>query len=110
MTHAQPITCPFAGFAYIMEMMCKVVAASHNRGLGIPAPLVVLIWKKLRRKAARFAKLAAAFQAGTLPAPADKRRRTPPFPRIPSFLRKQESTIPKPSRPVCPPASPGSST
>jgi hypothetical protein len=53
-------------FARIMDALCRVVAASRTERLG-PGPLIVLIWTRLRRMAARVANLAARVQAGTLP-------------------------------------------
>jgi hypothetical protein len=60
-------------FVLIIDGLCRVVAARHGRGLA--GPLIVLIWGRLRRLAARFAVLAAHVRAGTLPA--TRRRATP---------------------------------
>ena len=46
-------------FALLIEALCASVAASHARGLA--GPVIVLIWGRLRRMAARFA--AAAIPA-----------------------------------------------
>ena len=40
-------------FALLIEALCESVAASHARGLA--GPVIVLIWGRLRRMAARFA-------------------------------------------------------
>lgn len=50
-------------FARIMDGLCRAIAASQNRGLG-PAPLVLLLWTRLRRTATRFATIAARVHAG----------------------------------------------
>ena len=49
-------------FAIIIDALCKAVAARHKSLAGM---LTVLIWRRLRRTAARFATLAAHVQAGT---------------------------------------------
>jgi hypothetical protein len=61
-------------FARIMDALCRVVAASRTERLG-PGPLIILIWTRLRRMAARLTKLAARVQAGTLP---KQRAKQPP--------------------------------
>ena len=56
------LTCPSSAtnrFARLIEALCESVAASHSRGLA--GPVIVLIWGRLRRMAARFA--AAAIPA-----------------------------------------------
>ena len=55
-------------FAYFMESLCRIIG---DRRFGpLPAgPVIIAIWKRLRRIAARFAVLAAGIRAGTLPAP-----------------------------------------
>jgi hypothetical protein len=52
-------------FARIIDLLCRTVAAQSRGGL-VPGPLIILIWTKLRRAAARFAALAARVHAGTL--------------------------------------------
>jgi hypothetical protein len=75
-----PGTAPPAAdrFARIIDDLCRAVAAhiARDRTAG---PLIVLIWSYLRRKAARFAALAARVRTGTLPAaPAARRRAARP--------------------------------
>ena len=48
-------------FALLIEALCESVAASHSRGLA--GPVIVLIWGRLRRMAARFAAAVAAIPA-----------------------------------------------
>ena len=63
-------------FALLIEALCASVAASHARGLA--GPVIVLIWGRLRRMAARFA--AAAI-------PAVSRRASRPVRSRPAQLR-----------------------
>ena len=58
MTLTSPSSAPDR-FALLIEALCASVAASHARGLA--GPVIVLIWGRLRRMAARFA--AAAIPA-----------------------------------------------
>ena len=67
-------------FALITEGLCRVVAASHARG--VAGPVIILIWRRLRRIAARFASLTARVRSGALPSPV-RRRRAMPRPRSP---------------------------
>ena len=53
-------------FARLIEALCESVAASHARGLA--GPVIVLIWGRLRRMAARFAAAAARLPAAYRPA------------------------------------------
>lgn len=75
-------------FAYFMESLCRVIG--DPRFGPLPAgPVVIAIWKRLRRIATRFAVLAALIRAGALPAPnpaspngsATRRHRSPPTER-----------------------------
>ena len=62
-------------FALLIEALCASVAASHARGLA--GPVIVLIWGRLRRMAARFAaaaRLPAAYRPAQ-PRPALSRPR-----------------------------------
>ena len=79
-------------FALIMERLCQIVAAQSYRER-MAAPLILLIWTRLRRLAARFAALAARVRAGTLRSRAPARRAasrpasppaSPPPPRLPN--------------------------
>lgn len=55
-------------FAYFIESLCRVIG--DPRFGPLPAgPVIIAIFKRLRRIAARFAFLAAQIRAGTLPAP-----------------------------------------
>ena len=65
-------------FALVIEGLCHAVARRGGRGGGIPGPLLILIWSRLRRMAARFTRLAAQGQAGFGPAPS---RMAAPRPR-----------------------------
>ena len=76
-------------FALIMERLCQTVAAQSYRER-MAAPLILLIWTRLRRLAARFAALAARVRAGTLRSRAPARRAA--------------------SRPASPPASPSAAS
>ena len=71
-------------FALIIDGLCRATAAriAVNRAMG---PLIILIWRRLRRMASRFAALNARVRAGTLRAP---RHRTtaPRKPRPPDRL------------------------
>jgi hypothetical protein len=64
-------------FARIIDLLCRTVAAQGrapnslanwgpSAGGLVAGPLIILIWTKLRRAAARFAALAARVHAGTL--------------------------------------------
>ena len=56
-------------FALVIEGLCQAVAA-RSAGGRMAGPVIILIWTRLRRAAARFAALAARVRAGTLPSPA----------------------------------------
>ncbi len=81
---------PAERFARLVAALCRAVAAGHGRG--IPGPLVLLVWSRLRRMAVRFARLAARVRAGALPARAAPRRPgrsgppPPPLPRKSGWL------------------------
>ena len=64
-------------FASIIDLLCRTVAASIAGGRP-GGPLIILIWRRLKRMGVRFAALAARHEAGTLPAP--RRRPRPPRP------------------------------
>ena len=66
-------------FALLIEALCASVAASHARGLA--GPVIVLIWGRLRRMAARFA--AAAIPAAPR---ASRPARSSPAPSRPRAL------------------------
>ena len=74
-------------FALLIEALCESVAASHARGLA--GPVIVLIWGRLRRMAARFAAAAiipAAPRRASSPArsrPAPSRPGAEARPRLP---------------------------
>ncbi len=74
---------PAERFARLIDGLCRAVAARSGRGLA--GPLIVLIWSRLRRIAARFALLAGRIRDGRLAAPAARRRHRaaprPPAPR-----------------------------
>ncbi len=75
MAAAVPTT-PDARFAAIIHLLCQVVAARGGRG-GLAGPLVVLVWRRLRRYGVRFAGLAARLAAGTLRPPRCRRVAAP---------------------------------
>ena len=56
-------------FALIIEALCQAAAARSARGW-VAVAIANLIWMRLRRTGARFAKLAARVQSGELPAAA----------------------------------------
>jgi hypothetical protein len=63
--------------ARIVEALCRAVAARGGRGLA--GPLIILVWGRLRRLAARFTALAARVRAGRVaprPDPRTGRRRS----------------------------------
>ena len=68
-------------FALLIEALCASVAASHARGLA--GPVIVLIWGRLRRMAARFAAAVAAIPA----APGRASRPAQPRPALSSPAR-----------------------
>ena len=78
-------------FALLIEALCASVAASHARGLA--GPVIVLIWGRLRRMAARFA--AAAI-------PAVSRRASRPAPSRPAQSRPALSRPGAEARPRLP--------
>ena len=81
MASAVPLASPASRFAAIIAALCDRVAAEGHRR-GIAGPLVVLIWTRLRRLAAR---LAAALDGPQRPArarhPATARQPAPARPR-----------------------------
>ncbi len=81
MASAVPLASPASRFAAIIAALCDRVAAEGHRR-GIAGPLVILIWTRLRRLAAR---LAAALDGPQRPArarhPATARQPAPARPR-----------------------------
>ncbi len=73
---------PAERFARLIEGLCRAIAARGVAGR-LAVPLIVLLWARLRRTAARVAMLAARLRAGTLPAGCARRRsgRSGPPPR-----------------------------
>lgn len=65
MPAAPPVTVA-SRFAALIEVLCRAVAARGGRG-GLAGPLTILIWTRLRRMAARFARLSARVASGTPP-------------------------------------------
>ena len=94
-------------FALIIEGLCRVVAASHARG--VAGFLIILIWRRLRRTAARFATLSVHVHAGTLPSRARAGSRHCEA-RSAEAISPSAEAIPQgnPSRPAspCPPRLP----
>jgi hypothetical protein len=77
--------------ALIIEGLCQTVAARGPKA-GAAVPLIVLVWGRLRRLSARFARLAAAVRDGRLSSPrlrsspragSDARPATPRPPSLP---------------------------
>ena len=89
MNPAAPRT-PAERLAGIFDLLCRAVAARGANRLGAPRllalPLTLLIWARLRRLAARFARLTARIAAGTQIAP-----------------RPPGAASPRPQRPTPPP-------
>jgi hypothetical protein len=85
---ATALPSPADRFARIMEGLCRAVAAGGGNG-GLTGVLVILLWGRLRRMAARFASVAARLRAGTLCAAAPRPRAAAPRarPRRPGTLR-----------------------
>jgi hypothetical protein len=61
-------------FASIIEGLCGVLSAQGARS-GVPGPVLLLLWGRMRRMVLRFRVLAAQMRAGTLPAVVTARRR-----------------------------------
>ena len=61
-------------FALIIDGLCRTIAARGAKSQAA-GPLIILLWKRLRRTAVRFTALAARVQAGTLPSSVRPRRR-----------------------------------
>ena len=72
-------------FALLIEALCASVAASHARGLA--GPVIVLIWGRLRRMAARFAAATAI--------PAAPGRASRPVPSRPAPSRPRAECRPR---------------
>ncbi len=64
---------PADRFALLIAGLCRAVAA-RSAGRALAGPLIVLIWGRLRRMAARFGRLAARLRAGKLSACPTSRR------------------------------------
>ncbi len=64
---------PAERFGLLIEGLCRAIAA-RSAVSRLAAPLLLLLWPRLRRMAARFARLAARFRAGRLPARPAARR------------------------------------
>jgi hypothetical protein len=73
-------------FALIMDGLCRAIAARGGRRL-IPGPIVIVLWTRLRRMAARLVSLAARLRSNTLRPP------KPACPRVPL------ASAPSPRRP-----------
>jgi len=71
-TPAQPAVAD--RFARLIEGLCRAIAARSALSR-LAAPLLILVWRRLRRTAARFAALTARIRAGRLPRPTAGRRR-----------------------------------
>ena len=70
-------------FAYFMECLCR--ALGDPRFGPLPAgPILLAIWKRLRRIATRFAALAALICAGAVPPPKRRPHHRPPASPQPS--------------------------
>ena len=67
-------------FACILAGICQMVAARGGRDHAA-APMVVLVWSRLRRMVTRFTALVARMEAGTLRAPQPRARPSPAEPR-----------------------------
>jgi hypothetical protein len=80
---------PAERLACLIDGLCKAVAAHGVRGL-LTAPLLLLLWSRLRRMAVRARRLAARIDGGMPPAspPRPARRRAPsrPYMRLPRGL------------------------
>jgi len=66
-------------FAYLMELLCKALS-EEARTRRLAGPLLLLIWRRLRRIRLGFAALAARFAAGTLGRAPTRRADAPPRP------------------------------
>ncbi len=77
-----PPSFPADRFAWLIEALCKVVAARGGRcAHRLPGPLIVWIWTRLCRIGIRVAALAARIEAGTYrPRRAPHRPAPPPAP------------------------------
>ena len=75
-----PNQTPAARFALIIEALCRAIAARSARHR-LAGPILLLLWSRLRRTAARFARLAARIDAG-LPPVARHRPAAPRPPRV----------------------------
>ncbi len=64
---------PAERFACLVEGLCRAIAA-RGAASGPALPLLLLVWSRLRRLAARFARLATRLRGGTLPVPASRLR------------------------------------
>jgi hypothetical protein len=74
-------------FALVLDGLCRALAA-HMAANRAAAPLLILLWSRLRRAASRFAALAARAAADPAPSPRPRTARprtrpSPPYPRLP---------------------------
>jgi hypothetical protein len=69
-----PLPSAIDRFSHIIERLCKVIGAQLP-ARRLTEPVILLIWARVRRIAARFTTLAVQVRAGTVPAQA---RRRPP--------------------------------
>ncbi len=80
-----PNPAPAERFAQLIDALCRAVAA-HGARHRLAGPILLLLWSRLRRMAARVARLAARLRLGTLPParrPASPRPGGPPPRRLP---------------------------
>jgi hypothetical protein len=83
---------PADRLAQIADLLCQVIAASIRGGV-MPGSLIVLLWHRVRRAAARFAAIAARIEAGAPPSPsclpsAAAERATPERPAVTRVPRR----------------------
>jgi hypothetical protein len=91
---APALLSPADRFARIMEGLCRTVAARGGKG-GLPGALVILLWGRLRRMAARFASVATRLNAGILhpAAPSSAAPRTRPRRPDPPRLSRRFASL-----------------
>jgi hypothetical protein len=82
LSHPPPTT-PLERFARIIDGLCFAIAA-RGAGGALTVPLFFLLWRRLRRTAARFLRVAARITAGQ---PAARARPAAPRPSRPQPLR-----------------------
>ncbi len=69
-------------FALIIDGLCRMIAASAPQGR-LATPLILLVWTRLRRMGARFARLAARVRSGAVVRPARVRLAATSHPTAP---------------------------